>query len=263
MVLGGSKEKGYIILTRNKKGMEKICFNWILHNILIPFVQKLRMDYNGFDVTGGQIPEEYCAVFWCDGDNLQTDIIVSKEGIRLFREHGIIGNNHNASRTGSEQTPDLNRVFPVGKKLNKNMSVKHIPAGDHTLKRQLTMGFDQLCDKNSIRIKKPHVLVDYFAKQAQVLSRSHVPENVVHGVLKNGMVDLTIWCVPVFQNIIGTIRRVPTLKEVELCKQAFHSLMSYSYQNGMHYIPDSVYIKLGFPVDIDVFGNDKIRVRAV
>jgi hypothetical protein len=74
----------------------------------------------------------------------------------------------------------------------------------------------------------------------------------VHGVVANGMVNTTLKRVPVFRNIIGTIRRVPTLKEVDLCKKSFCMLMAYSYNHGMRYIPDSVFIHLGFPLDINV-----------
>ena len=102
---------------------------------MIPFVKKLRKKYFSFTVEGGQIPEDLKAVFWCDGDNSQIDSIVNKNGILLFVANGIIANKHNASRTGSEQAPDLNKVFPVGKILNKKITVVHIPSDWHVLKR--------------------------------------------------------------------------------------------------------------------------------
>ena len=261
--VGGSTEKGYIILMAAKTGMEKVRFAWVLENIMIPFVKKLRKKYFSFTVEGGQIPEDLKAVFWCDGDNSQIDSIVNENGISLFVANGIIANKHNASRTGSEQAPDLNKVFPVGKILNKKITVVQIPSDRHVLKRRLILAFAQLALEHGVCLKKVRTLVDYFSKQPQVISRSHIPDNIVHGVVANGMVDPTLKRVPVFRNIIGTIRRVPTLKEVDLCKKSFRALMAYSYNHGMRYIPDSVFIHLGFPLDIDVYGNEKIRTKGI
>ncbi len=77
------------------------------------------------------------------------------------------------------------------------------------------------------------------------------------------MVDQMLKQVPVFHNIIGTIRQVPTLKEVDLCEKKFRVLMAYSYKHGMRYIPDSVFIQLGFPEDINVYDNEKIRMAGI
>ena len=262
--VGGSKEKGYIILMKAKKGIEKVRFAWVLENILIPFIKKVRKDHTGFvAVAGGQILEHEVAVFWCDGDNSQIDAIVSKKGMNLLAANGIIANKHNASRTGGEQSPDLNRVFPTGKDLNKKITVKHVPANEHTLKKRLEDAFAQLAKENGLRLKKVKVLVNYFAKQPQVISRSHVPDNIIHGYVANGMLDPTKNRVPVFNNIIGTIRRVPLLKEVDLCKKTFRTLMAYSYHHGMRYIPDSVFIQLGFPKDTNAFGEEKVRAAGI
>ena len=261
--VGGSKEKGYIILMKAKKGMEKVRFAWVLKNILIPFVQKVRKEKTGFVAAGGQIPESEVAVFWCDGDNSQIDSIVNEDGIELFMKHGVIANKHNPSRTGSEQGPDLNRVFPSEKELNRKITVKHVPSDEHTLKHRLELAFAQLANDNGLRLRKVAVLVDFFAKQPQVLSKSRVPDNIIHGLVANGMLDPTTKRVPVFQNIIGTIRRVPTHKEVDLCKKTFRILMAWSYNNGMRCIPDSVFIGLGFPKDIDAYGKEKVRTAGI
>jgi hypothetical protein len=150
--VGGSNEKGYIILMRNKKGMQKVRFAWILKNILVPFVEKLRWKYSRFKRAGGQVPEWERAVLWCDGDNSQIYSITSEEGLQLLREHGIIANKHSASRTGAEQGPDLNAVFPTSKKLNKKITLKHVPSEDHTLKQRIELAFAQLRTDNNIRL---------------------------------------------------------------------------------------------------------------
>ena len=261
--VGGSKEKGYIILMKSKKGMEKVRFAWVQENILIPFVAKVRKQMTGFVATGGHIPECEKAVFWCDGDNSQIDSIVSEEGINLLAKHGIIANKHNPSRTGSEQAPDLNRVFPTDKKLNKKITVKHVPSDKHDLKRRLQLAFEELANNNGLRLRKQSVFVDFFAKQPQIISKSHVPDNIVHGLVANGMLDPTKKRIPVFANIVGTIRRVPNHKEVDLCKKSFQFLMAYSYYRGMRYIPDSVFYTLGFPKDIDSEGKVKVRLAEI
>ncbi len=252
--VGGSKEVGNVILMRNKKGMEKVRFSWVMKNVLIPFVEKLRKTYDKFDAAGGQIPEHLRAVFWSDGDQSLVDRLVSEEGMELLRKHGIIACKHNASRTGTEQAPDLARVFPISKCLNRSITVVHIPSDKHTLKDALEKGFADLRQTNGIRLRKFNILIEYLAKQPQILSRSHVPSNVIHGLVANGMLDPKHNRVPVFRNIIGTIRRVPNMKEYDLFKTTFNKLMTYSYCHDMRHIPDSEYIKVGFPANIDENG---------
>ena len=39
--------------------------------------------------------------------------------------------------------------------------------------------------------------------------------------------------------------------------------MHYSYDHGFCYIPDEVYLSLGFPADIDAYGNSKIKTAGI
>ena len=64
---------------------------------------------------------------------------------------------------------------------------------------------------------------------------------------------------PVLQQIIGSRKKVVTQEEMKLCFCSFCDLMEYSYSHGWRYIPDNYFIDLGFPVDIDLEGREKLK----
>ena len=164
--VNGADGYGYVILLRDKKGMDRWRFEWIQKEVLIPFINKCRLEYDGIDVSlGGRIDEQYMAVFWCDGDAQQIAAITSEAGIQLLSEMGVIANKHNASRTGSEASQDLCKVFPVSKRINRNTTVVHIPGGELLLKGNIEAAFAKLWRENGLRIKKLPAIVDHLSKQ--------------------------------------------------------------------------------------------------
>ncbi len=98
---------GYVLFMRGTPGAENKRFQWIRDNILIPFINWGRKEYDGIDVeSGAPMGDEHTAVSWCDGDNSQIDTIVSEEGIQRYSANNIVANKHNASGTGKEQAND-------------------------------------------------------------------------------------------------------------------------------------------------------------
>ena len=88
-------------------------FQWIRENILFPFINWGRKDYDDFDVdSGAPMGDELTAVSWCDGDHSQIDTIVSPDGIHRYSANKDIANKHNASGTGKEQACDWVRYLP-------------------------------------------------------------------------------------------------------------------------------------------------------
>jgi len=76
---------------RGTPGAEKKRFRWIRDNVLIPFINWGRKEYDGIDVeSGAPMGDEHTAVSWCDGDNSQIDTIVSEEGIQIYAANNII-----------------------------------------------------------------------------------------------------------------------------------------------------------------------------
>ncbi len=98
------------------QGAEKKRFQWIRENVLFPFINWGRKDYNDFDVdSGAPMGDELTAVSWCDGDHSQIDNIVSSDGIHRYSANKVIANKHNASGTGKEQACDLSKAFTISK----------------------------------------------------------------------------------------------------------------------------------------------------
>jgi len=124
------------------------------------------------DSTGAPIPEKLKAVFWCDGDNSQLDIIVGQEGLDFLVNSGVITNKHNAARTGGEQSCDQSKEFPIGKRLNKTITLQHIPSSQHLLKRNLETKFKDLYNENLMRLKKKNDTVNYLGKHSKNLHKS-------------------------------------------------------------------------------------------
>jgi len=52
---------------------------------------------------------------------------------------------------------------------------------------------------------------------------------------------------PILQRLIATTNTIPTPEIYELFFSTFNELMHYSYDHGFCYIPDEVYLSLGFP----------------
>ena len=162
---------GYVLFMRGTPGAEKKRFQWIRENILFPFINWGRKEYDDFDVdSGAPMGDKLTAVSWCGEDHSQIDTIVSPDGIHRYSANNVIANKHNASGTGKEQACDLSKVFPVSKKLNKSTTVEHIPSSNHLLKSKLESQFAKFNTK--LRIKKHSAIIDYLAKQATILTRA-------------------------------------------------------------------------------------------
>ena len=184
------------------------------------------------------------------------------KGILADAQDKITANKYSAARTGAEQAKDLDRQFVVGKKLNKITTVEHVSSSQHTLNRRFDLKFKEFSQK--IHIKKQSAVINYLAKFPTIESRACVRENIVHGWFQNGMIDSTLQMLPQFHGLIRTTRRKITDKEWQLCVDSFHPLMTYAYNNGkMRNIPDQVFIDLGFPVDLNMCGNEVLCLATI
>ncbi len=198
---------GYVLFMRGMPGAEKKRFQWIRENVLFPFINWGRKEYDDFDVnSSAPMGDELTAVSWCDGDHSQIDTIISPDGIHRYSANNVIANKHNASETGKEQACDLGKVFTISKKLNKSTTVEHIPCSNHLLKSKLELQFAKFNTK--LRIKKQSTIIDYLAKQPTILSCACVRENVQSGLIASGMIDSHGLCMPVLHKFIQCARRL-------------------------------------------------------
>ena len=216
---------GYVLFMRGTPGAEKKRFQWIRDNILIPFINWGRKEYDGIDVESGvPMGDEHTAVSWCDGDNSQIDTIVSEEGIQRYSANSIIAN------------------------------IKHISSSNHHLKRHLEEQFAKFDSK--LRIKKKSAIIDFLAKQPTILSRACVRENILSGYVTADFVDPIHFRMPVLLKIMGTCKNVCHLSVYNNFLSKFRSLMALSYNNGNQYLSDHDFISHGFHADIDAKQED-------
>ena len=66
----------------------------------------------------------------------------------------------------------------VEKNVNKKTTVQYVPTSKHSLKKDLVTTFGELAQKGQFRHKKMPAIIDFFAKQQTVLSKSCVPETL-------------------------------------------------------------------------------------
>ena len=246
--VNGSTKVGYVLWMRGFKGAEELRFRIIRDIVLFPFIHACG---------------EGRAVLWGDGDNSWLKTVTSKEGIAAYAENDVIVNKHNGSRTGAEATCDLDSLFKIEHNYNRTTTVMHIPKESHDLKASLDRRFVKDYNDGRLRIKKKNIALDYLAKAQTTLTVSCLPEGVVKGLTANGFLDPTHRRIAVLEQIIGTIRRIPTEEEYALIFRTFPTLMGLSYHNGLRYLADEEYIALGFPADINGKGQEKIRPHAI
>ena len=154
---------------------------------------------------------------------------------------------------------DRCKVFTTEKRLNKSTTLQHVPVKFHLLKRAILTELSKESKDGKLKIKKISAIVDYLAKLPPILAQSRTREKVVHGFVANGFLDSKLNIMPVLQQIIGSRKKVVTQEEMKLCFCSFCDLMEYSYSHGWRYIPDDYFIDLGFPVDIDLEGREKLK----
>ena len=264
--VNGSKSPGYVLFMRGgeDKGAEKERFRWIQENIFFPFIDQVREEHTGFvRQIGVPIPEEETAVGWCDGDISQLATIIEKKGIELFSRHKVIANKHGANATGVQQSNDMCDVFTTSKSINKTTTLANVPSEVHKLKRNLEAEFKKEERNNRLFFKKKDAACDYLGKQPTVLTISRTREKVAKGNVANGMLDSTKQRIPVLQKIVSACKTVPKPHHYELLIRIFPKLMGYSYYQGMHYTSDSYLVSLGFPIDIDAYGVEKLKDRGI
>ena len=80
--------------TEKDDAPDKQRYKYYRDNVLIPFIQDSRLQYDNYNhKLGGSIPAECVAASWCDGDLAQISSIISD--IDIYNEHRIIANKQN------------------------------------------------------------------------------------------------------------------------------------------------------------------------
>ena len=108
--VGSNVQNGYVVL--RSSGVDKMRFQFCQKHVLLPYINQLRKEYAGFDISNGtNIPDELAAVSWCDGNLSQLHSVTNEHG--MLTDQKVIANKQNAARTEVEQAADLAKVFGI------------------------------------------------------------------------------------------------------------------------------------------------------
>ncbi len=108
--VGSNAQHGYVVFMRRGGGVDKMRFQFYQKHVLIPYINWLRKEYAGFDISvGSNIPDELTAVSWCDGDLSQMYSVTNEHS--MLNDQKVIANKQNAARTAVEQAADWRRFL--------------------------------------------------------------------------------------------------------------------------------------------------------
>ena len=110
--VGSNAQNGYAVFVRRGSGVNKMRFQFYQKHVLLPYINLLRKEYAGFDISNGtSIPDELTAVSWCDGDLSQLHSVTNEH--YMLTDQKVIENKQNAARRAVGQAADLAKVFKV------------------------------------------------------------------------------------------------------------------------------------------------------
>ena len=257
----GNEQQGHVFFMRSEKGADKARFKYYQDNILIPFINDSRKEYDDFDSTAGtNIPSTLTAVSWCDGDLSEIASIVGD--VTNFSENKIIANKQNAARSGVEQPADLAKVFKLLKKTLDESSVKNLHADRHAMKRKITNAFESDGLKY-LNLKTSHrnAIVDFIAVLPSAATKSATVENIMHGFFESGIIDRESHRFPVLRKILATCRRNIELSEFNKIKDVFPEFLNLVNEHGR--IPEQNFDNHDFAKDKDGQGRDVLREAGI
>jgi hypothetical protein len=250
-----NQEVGHLLFMRNTEGAEKKRFRWYQQVILVPGINDHRKRFANFDASMGSIPDKLTAVTYCDGDFSQIDAI--KSSINLFTDNKVIANKQHASRSGVEQLADLAKVFKLIKSILPSHMVKNIPAERCPMKALMLNAFKEKLDDLTLAPNKRHSLVDFISILSVMATKPCTVKNIQHGFIEAGMIDVDNLRYPVFDRIISTCRRNPSMEEYKNIENNMDIIINESYEFG--HISEEVYDRLGIAKDRDGMGREVMR----
>ena len=195
------------------------------------------------------------AVSWCDGDLAQIENIVSPDSLPIYKENMISAAKQNAARSGTEQFADLTKTFKQMQTLQRVISVSNVPIERHPMKKMIFNELKDLQNQQKLLLKpsKNNSIIDFIASVPGMTAKSVTRDNIIHGVLENGMLDSKQFRYPDFDKMLATCRRDPTKDEYKLCVDSFPVLFKKYLEYG--HVEDELFEQLGFPMDRDVDGT--------
>jgi hypothetical protein len=248
-----NQEVGRLIFMWNTGGAEKKRFRWYQQEILMPGINDHRKRFAKFDAsTMTSIPDKMTVVTYCDGDFSQIDAI--KSSINLFTDNKVIANKQHASWLGVEQPADLAKVFKLIKNMLPSYMVKNIPAKRCPMKALMPDAFKENLEDLNLAPNKRHSLVDFISTLSDMATKACMVKNIQHGFIEARMIDINDLWYPVFNKIISTCRRIPSVEEYTNIENNMNTIIHESCKFG--HISEEVYDRIGIARDRDSIGRE-------
>jgi hypothetical protein len=259
--VGSNAQHGYVVFVRRGGGVDKMRFQFYQKHVLIPYINWLRKEYAGFDISvGSNIPDELTAVSWCDGDLSQLYSVTNEHS--MLNDQKVIAKKQNTARTAVEQAADLAKVFKVVNQEARRQTITDIDPSWHPMKMKVTIAFqsDEMKCLN-LGSKKTGSLVDFFSVLPAIATKAGTRENILFGMHENGMLDKEKARYPVLFKILGTCRSSIPQELYKKVIDNFTYLDNVVMEQGC--IPEKVFDELSFPMDVDVNGKDVFQKTGI
>jgi hypothetical protein len=249
---------GYLCLMRSEKGAEQAKFTYWRKHVLYPFVRRLQEVHRNWDPST-PLPSSAQNVLWLDGapEQIKATLKMQKSDAAI----NLTSCKSNAGRTGVEQACDTAKTFSVGKATAKKLTMKNMTS---RLKTNLCAAFLTMLHLHGLELSTPkkNAYIDMLSIAPQVEAHAGQAGNIVHGWIKNGMIDSISMRTPDLRTMIrGTLRRLLTEEEYQLCLDNFVELLILLLKNG--HLPDKEFLDRGFPPDTNYKGEAVPRLAGI
>ncbi len=251
-----NQEVSHLLFMRNTKGAKKKRFRWYQQEILVPGINDQCKRFANIDTsTMGSIPDKITAVTYCYGDFSQINAIHSS--INLFTNNKVIENKQHASWSGFDQPANLAKVFKLIKNMLPSHTVKNIPAERCPMKALMLNAFKEKLQDLNLAPNKRQSLVDFILTLLVMATKACMVKNIQHGFIETGMIGDDNLRHPVFDKIIATCRRNPSVEEYKNIENNMSTIIYESCEFG--HISEDVYNHLNVIRDRDSMGHEVMQ----
>jgi hypothetical protein len=130
--------------------------------------------------------------------------------------------------------------------------VKNIPAERCPMKGLMLDAFTEKLDHLNLAPNKRHSLVVFISSLSVIATKACMVKNIQHGFIEAGMIDAENLRYPVFDKIIATCRRNPSVEEYKNIENNMNTIIHESCEFG--HISEEVYDRPNIVRDRDSMG---------
>jgi len=228
------------------------------------FVDDIRKQHYGIG-QGGALTERHTCVVSSDGDMGQVSCNKDEGVIEKEREKKIASWKHNPARTNTEQSQDLQHVFPTLNRLEASSTIdENLPEEMIPLLSLVKLVFEDCKRKFGLDFpdKKKKTNMHYVARFPENFAIATQKKYVIPGYLANGQTDHVSRMVPDLRVMIeDTLDRPILMEEWGLVQERMPEICERLLEFG--WISDETFIDWGFPADENLSGEKVYRPDSV